>query len=270
MGLSGLFNFTQPNTDAYAISGYDFLRIKAYLSNSQGMGDLYFSQQGCHMITVGPDSDIAQVQVGYFDDQSAPTLLSQIMLTPDRPFPGNLLARNTTPYMPAAQAGRILIWPQDLYDPNYLPAGFNPITDKIVLEVPILDVIQYFKPQDVMPAVRADKVFYYQTLPFGSRDTYVLIPFYGRRYAHIQAKNNTAVDQSITIDGLNYTIADITTPGPTLQSITTVTVIATTATFSKVVTQAANGRFDMLQVKFTAGAATANLSLKVTVSDIAP
>src|SRR5690348_7452464 len=100
-------DFVQPNSDQSCLKGYDFFRLNTLLSCP---GDIYESKQSGRAFMLGPESDIANVGVTYFDDQKTPTFVSQFVLTPQRPWSGRIDARNEVGYMPANRPGRLLFY----------------------------------------------------------------------------------------------------------------------------------------------------------------
>lgn len=273
--------FIQPNTDAYALKGYSFLRLKQLLASA---GDIFESQQSAHAFALGPDSDISQVNIAYLDEQVPSTFLAQMTLTPHRTFESPIVAFNRTKlYAPSQVPARILIWPAEIYDPNYLPSGFTPNSDQLVFEPPIIDIFQFFSPPSSLSSVRADKTYYYDVLPFGSDDCYVLVPFYGRRYASIVMHNDGDVTCGVTVSGVNFRISE--DPPSEIPVVSTFTLGFHEST-SRVVTcnydsrqgqappltNANAGLFDYLLLQFNPTAPASDedpvdISLRVVVSD---
>lgn len=257
-----LYRFFQPNVDQAVIAGGDFVRMKQFAASA---GDLYESTQSSYAVAVGPESDFDEYTIAYWDAQQSTTRMSQVSISTGRPFLGRLNARNKQLYLPAQRPGRILFYPTPLWQSDYLPSGFNPVQDKIVFETPVLDVIQYFTPNQAPNTSRVDKTYEYDQLPFGLDDCFVLIPYYGRKYAFVKYRNKTDQAIDLSIDGLNWTITE---DGPTITSIRAAAAVAAGAEAEKVITAEANGLFDYLQITFNPAAAFAGTNqLRVTVSD---
>lgn len=274
--------FVQPNTDAYAIGGYSFLRLKQELASA---GDIFESQQGAHALALGPDSDISEVTIAYLDTQApGGTFLSTMTLTPQRMFESLIIAFNDTKqYAQSKAPGRILIWPTEIYDPTYLPADFSPNSDRLVFEPPVIDILQFFEPPAVLSSVRADKEYYYDILPFGVDDCFVLIPFYGRRYASIVMHNSGDVTCGVTVSGVNFRISE---SAPSEIALVPTFTLGFTESTSRVVTCNYDSRageippftninaglFDYLLLQFNPNVpgsdeAPVDISLRVVVSD---
>src|SRR3981189_3558041 len=130
-------SYPQPNADTYAVNSYGFFRLNTLLSSP---GDIYRSPQGGHLFCLGPESDVANVNIAYFDDQ-VPTFLQTTQISPGRSFTGFMAARNEATYSPSRRFGRIFCWSNDIYDPSFLPRSFSANTDHIQFIAPQLDVI---------------------------------------------------------------------------------------------------------------------------------
>lgn len=182
--------FPQSVADQFAINGFQFWRLNTPLSS---MGDLYESAQGALAFALGPNSDIANFRVSYFDEMRAGGV-GTILLSPDRSFVGRVDARNEVSYIESvARAGRVLISVDDIYNTAWRPADFDDDTWELV--PPELDVIQYFiNPPSLIPQ-RSDKTFRFQYLqpPInGAKRTFIGVPAYGRKSGTISIKNYTA------------------------------------------------------------------------------
>lgn len=198
--------FPQPNADAYALNGQQYFRLNTLLSSP---GDIYESAQGALAFAMGPDSDIARVRISYFDDQGGPTKTNETVIDPRRSFVGRVDARNETTYQPSNRPGRILLWPDDLFDPTYIPTtavtGFNPGTDALITIVPRLDVIQYFVAQQSLQSRRADKEYNSQSYDPTANLNYIIVPTYGRKYGFCDVINkDLMVASTFKVIGINY------------------------------------------------------------------
>lgn len=217
--------YPQPNSELYAAdASADFYRLKTKIFTP---GDIYESKVGCHAIALGPDSDLYHLNVGYFNQQEN-TFLSRALISPDRAFIGNIVARNDAQYAPASVPGRILFWPEETWDPNANSNGnLTPIlAQQISVVRPTLDVIQYFgAPPSVLPE-RNDKSYYFESLDtpnspnHPSQEGTVILPYYGRRYGYIRIINTASQDLNLTILGINYTRTGASAFGVTYQITT--------------------------------------------------
>jgi len=255
-------SYPQPDADKYATGGYQFFRLNTLLSSP---GDIYESSQSGLGFAVGPDSDIANVNVAYFDDQ-VDTFMQFAVISPNRALVGRLDARNEASYAPAGRPGKILFWSDDIYDPNFRPRAFVS-GDKIEFVAPRLDVLEYFiSPPSLGPA-RQDKSFVFQDYSVITGTLYIVVPYYGRKYCFTQFTNRNATDPTTYgISAVNYAITQDGSPNPYHQE--TVIHAAATVTSGNSVTQiitAKNqGTFDALIFSVTnAGPAP----LRIVMSD---
>lgn len=181
--------FPQPSSTAPVLGAKQSFRLKTGLVSS---GDIYESEVSALAFVIGPDSDIANVQVSYFDEDSS-TKVATALVTPDRDLIGRIDARNDVNYPGTTpRKGRILINSLDIWDTSFRPAGFNAANDVIEFETPTLDVIQYFvNPPSVIPP-RSDKTyrFQYWTAPLNANGiTYIGIPAFGRKSGYFTFLN---------------------------------------------------------------------------------
>lgn len=201
--------YPQPSASDYTRNGYDYFRLRTLLSSP---GDIYESAVGGRALCIGPESDIANVNINYFDDQVS-NYLQQTAVSPLRAFAGRIDAQNDRQYVPINRPGKILIWPADIYDPNFKPVAFVD-GDIMDFQAPVLDVIQYFAAPPSLSTPRIDKSFVFQN--YNSLSTaWIVVPFYGRKLAYIQFTNRTPVNvTNFQVIGVNYAITPDTTPAP--------------------------------------------------------
>jgi hypothetical protein len=200
-------SYPQPNSNRYAINGYQFFRLNTLLSSP---GDIYESEQSGLALCLGPESDVSKVACAYYDDQ-VPTFINSTIVDPNRSFVGRLDARNDSRYQPSNRPGRILFWSADLYDPSYVPSaslGFT-LTDAVQRIAPRLDVLQYFQAPASLVTRRADKEYRFEDYTLANGSTWIIFPSYGRKYCSVVCtNNNTKTDGSedfiFRVIGLNY------------------------------------------------------------------
>jgi hypothetical protein len=233
-------DFSQPNANQYALQGYKFFRLNTLISSP---GDIFESEQSGHAFAIGPDSDVANVAVAYFD-QSASGFMSQTILTPQRSWVGRLDARNDATYAPAGRPGRLLFWLADTYLPNFFPFNYDQVNDSIIRVTPRLDVIEYFEPQSSLVPQRNDGLFQFQNLaPLSvTGASWLTVPYWGRRYGSVTLGNaGTTDDYTYAIYGVNYSTN-------WSQQIYTGTVAADT-TVNKIIKATVDGMFDALFIR---------------------
>jgi hypothetical protein len=236
-------SFPQPNSEAYVTGGEDCFRLRTALSSP---GDMYESLVSGLGMALGPESDIANVNVAYFDAQ-APNFMQFTQVSPSRSFVGRIDANNTGKYAPAQRPGRVLIWPGDLYDPNYQPRGFG-VNDAIQFISPVLDVVQYFSTPGTLTPARTDKEYQFQNyLLVGT--LFIVVPYYGRKYCYVQFTNRNSTDpNTFGIRGVNYAITNDGSANPYHQETTirAAAAVAAGASVTVRVTAGSTGMFDAL------------------------
>ncbi len=235
--------YPQPSSNDYATGGSDIFRLFTPLTSP---GDIYESEQSGHALALGPLSDVANVNVAYFDKQ-VQTFVNQSQVGPPRSFVGRIDAQNTEFFVPSQRPGRILLWPSDLYDPSFLPIGFDADDATLTFITPVLDVIQYFKDAPSLIPVRNDKTFRFPSLDAASAtDQFVVIPYWGRKYACCRIFNQSA-SQTVTwaVRGITYY------PNPSNQAMEVIldsAVVATNTVHTTLVRAGINGMFDALLI----------------------
>ena len=201
--------YPQPEADKYVQSGFEFFRLFTTLGSD---GDIYESAQGAQAFALGPNSDISRVNLGYQDPNATTSgRLVKAQISPQRAFTGLVNAPNGQGnYLPAQRPGKILLWPDELYNADWVPS-FIEAGWRLDIVPPVLDVIQYFKaPDPTLDPQRSDKTYHFQRLPFPADDTkgWVLaIPFYGRRYMSLKIKNVRTQSVILDIYGVSFALA---------------------------------------------------------------
>jgi hypothetical protein len=192
--------YPQPSSDDYAIGGSEFFRLLTTLTSP---GDLYESEQSGHALALGPLSDVANVNIAYFDGQ-VPTFVNQTQVGPPRSFVGVINKLNDS-YAPSQRPGRILLWPSDLYDPSWIPSGFAQGQDTLTFITPVLDVIEYFSPQPSLVPTRNDKTFRFPQIDTdGIQIHFLVLPYWGRKYACCRIGNASTTPLIWTVKGITY------------------------------------------------------------------
>lgn len=256
-------SYPQPIASTYCTNSGNFFPLTTPLVSP---GDIYESDQSGHAFCIGPNSDIANVIVAVEDDQITPTQMRFTAISPQRPSVGFLATRPDTTYNPSGTPAKILFWSDDIYDPNWRPPGFDPDADNITFVPPQLEVYQYFQPTTPPPG-RVDKSYLFQDYDL-SATLYIVVPFYGRKYAYCQFTNsNTVEGNTYGIMGVNFTITKNGSANPYRQ----ITVIRAPAvvngggtTVTNIITATNQGMFDALVFSLdNAGPAP----LRIRVSD---
>lgn len=264
--------YPQPSANSYAIAGYPFFRLNTKLLTP---GDLYTSEQGATAFVIGPESDIANVRIYYLDNQLQPGQMNNVLISSDRGVAGPIYAQLDATYLPSGRPGRILIGVDDIYNPSYVPTGFNAGDDFQYVQ-PILDIIQYFGDSPSITPQRNDKSYDFQTTLGATDDTkatYYVVPYYGRRYAAIAMQNLGADAVNLSVVGVNYTIKPTATTPPAQETtILAVTSVASHATHQQIVTAGTHGMFDALVIRMKDAAGSPSVAppvtLRISLSDV--
>ncbi len=233
-------SYPQPPGSSAVLSGAQLFRLRTELSSP---GDIYESDVSGLALSVGPDSDIANIRFAYFDPQ-ATTRMTTGTFSPQRAFVGLVASQNTADYPTSRRPGRILFWADDIYDPNYVPRAAAP-GNTIQFVPPIVDIVQYLSQPTALTPARADKKYLFQNYT----TTYFVVPYYGRKYAYIQYTNRNFTDPSTYgILGVNFAITNSAGPNPYHQETTIVTpaAVASGASVTTVITAKNQGCFDCL------------------------
>ena len=180
-------------TDA-VITGQEYFRLKREVDSS---GDIYEVDQGTRAIYIGPDSDLGEVTVTYYNP-SEPLGLETAQVAVNGPFVGRVDALMATQVSSTGQVARILISPADIVKPDYLRptvGAINGPPKRRSNVPPVIDLICALKTLPAIPEVRADRVLRFPQVPYedvfvgpppndGSTD--IVIPLYARRMTSIQ------------------------------------------------------------------------------------
>ena len=176
------------NTEASqsVLNGGNEYRLKQPLGSS---GDIWEIDAGASCVYVGPDSDLAEYRLLYYDP-SSPNELAAADVSVGGPFVGQLNSQLSRRLRLTREPGRILAHPVDLYEPDYeRPTGGSPDRPSRTIRIPpVVDLMFAFTPR-TPPAVRSDRTVRLTEVPFEDDGvgTDILIPAYGRRLITVQA-----------------------------------------------------------------------------------
>lgn len=173
------------NQDVQAvIRSQEYFRLKQVV---QSPGDIYELDESTRAVYIGPDSDIGEVQMTYFNPDE-PNALETAIISINGPFVGRVDALLKTIVPSTSQPARILINPVDIVDNAYVPP--LSIAERRFNIPAQIDLIAALKNLPDIPSVRADKTFRFPSVPYtagqafppdnGSTD--ILLPIYGRRF----------------------------------------------------------------------------------------
>lgn len=169
----------------------EYYRLKREV---QSPGDIYEIDASTKAVYIGPDSDISEVKVQYFDP-NAPNSVETAVVSINGPFVGRLDSMLKTKVPTTSQPGRLLVSPVDIVDPSYqvvYSGARQPMRQFLI--PPQIDLMAALSPLPDIPQVRADKTFRYPSVPYDTvlnadpdtdGATIVLVPIYGRRLATV-------------------------------------------------------------------------------------
>lgn len=179
----------QNNADNAVIRGQEYYRLKQTIDSP---GDIFEVDQSTRAIYIGPDSDISEVRVTYYDPES-PTGLSTADVSINGPFVGRIDSLLATKIPVTGQKARILVSPVDIVDNTYRRTLTGPFANFREFNVPAkLDLMCALKTLPSIPQVRADRTLRFPNTPYeisapsGSGGTDLIIPIYGRRMVSVQ------------------------------------------------------------------------------------
>lgn len=201
----------QPDVNA-VIRSQQFYRLKQVVESP---GAIYEIDESALSIYIGPDSDISEVEVTYFNPDE-PLGLETATVSVNGPFVGRLDALLKTQVPSTGQPARILVSPSDLVDNAYTPPAsyaFGGAASRKFNIPAVVDVIFGLKPQPEIPQVRADRTIRFPNVVYGpaavgppNGSTNLIVPIYGRRMVTLDVIGNQ-LDCQVSLVTLE--------PGPT-------------------------------------------------------
>lgn len=193
-------SYPQPLASLETIEGSEFFRINTLLQTG---GDAYELDVSAKAFVIGPESDIARARVTYYDP-SAPGRSSSFVVSVGDPFVGRIDAFASQKYPVANTPARVIVSLEDLYEPIWTPSL---VAVGIVKVRPRLDLLAYLSDRASLPQKRADFVTRGRlTIAAGQTGTFILCPYYGRKYASVIVTNYTgAAGYTVDISGVNFT-----------------------------------------------------------------
>jgi hypothetical protein len=186
---------TLPNQEGspeQVLENQDFFRL---FERVESPGDIWEIDSSTKAIYVGPDSDLAEIALRYFNRQSSSTTkMTSATVAVNGPFVGRLDSLLATRYPVTNQQARILVTPVDIVDPDYERPTGPTLVPARRWNAPInVDLICALKPLPSIPEVRADRTYRLPRVPFNNEDgeeddgsTDIVIPIYGRRMVTVQ------------------------------------------------------------------------------------
>lgn len=253
--------YPPPSSTQPVLQSGDYYRLLTTLASP---GDVYDSEESGYGVAIGPLSDIARVNVAYFDD-TAPSKMRIVQVTNKAPLIGRINARPVVNYgmpdFPPAGAnslagtppevpprGRVLFSLADNV-PQFNVAGSNSTMFTVGTQPIVLDLIQYFQPPAVLPTLRNDKKYYFDRVPTSGITNYTInLPFFGRAWGQIAVSGSAT--QQVAIFGLRFGIGNPV--APVLWTIRANAAIGANG-FTTIIDTNVLGEFDFIQIVYAAG-----------------
>lgn len=181
-----------PNGASRAVlAGQNYYRIKREI---QSPGDVFEIDVSAAAMYIGPDSDIAEARVTYYDPQ-APNELQTFDVGLGGPLVERVISSPGDVVSSTGMPATTLVSPADVVNNAYERPAVSPFVPQRRINFPAeIDFIASLSPPPSIPITRADKTFRIPNVPFedsgvvpsdGSTD--LVVPIYGRRFVSVQA-----------------------------------------------------------------------------------
>jgi hypothetical protein len=242
----------------------------------QSGGDIFEIESGVKALVLGPESDVSDLLVTFFDKQS-PTNVNQVVISSRSPFIGRVDVLLATQIPSAQTQARIQVSVRDLVDNTFLPYTFSQDDDFFAARIkPRIDLLSYFSNPGLLPQGRADRQYFFPFISTAAPPSaaWYALPYYGRRYAHLSLTNQhaaAATTYTLQVFGINFSAgAAQGGGGKWAQTLLDTLTAVQFATDNGVVLAATAGMFDMLALRMTntVGLFDPDSTLRVTVSDL--
>lgn len=264
-------------TDVAVRGGQEVFRL---FQQIQSAGDIFELNASAKAICIGPQSDLSSYRVDFFDTQ-APDRIDEINLAIGNPIIGRLDAKLATQYPGTSLPANILVTARDIVDNTFLPTTFVPAENDFVAARPIpnIDILQYLDEPSALAPMRDDRVYFFPFISTGvpPQDAFYILPYYGRRYCHINLVNRNAgvTTYTATVLGINLSAGTTTTApvgrnkaGETALGVLSAASLAT----DNLIIDASDGLFDLISIQLanSVGLFDPDSTLRITVSDRTP
>jgi hypothetical protein len=174
-------SYPQPQASQEVIEGQEIFRLKTPLVSS---GDIYEVDTSATAFAIGPESDIQNARITYYDP-TKPGRSESFVISAGSPFAARIDSFASSKFPTSNTQARILISPEDIINNQWTTQLTSVGWSSIV--PPTLDVIGYLGAPPRLTEMRPDR-FYKGRLGFNGQDRSILaVPLYGRRYASVTA-----------------------------------------------------------------------------------
>jgi hypothetical protein len=266
------------------LNGQEVFRFNQLINDG---GDIYEFDSGSKGFVVGPQSDLAQYRINYYDDQE-PDKIGESVVSVDNPLLSRVDALLDREYPSAKIPGNILVSPVDFIDPGWKPAGWRNYVDPFTAFDSLacypslrVDLISHLKDPGVVSPRRDDRIYRFSRFGgaavAGSLGWY-FIPMYGRRFYeclfhhHGDVGTYTFNFYGVTLSpGVQDSVGS-TDPGETKAIMVPLVANQTVTqgnTMRRIFTADTEGMYDLIifSIEGDTGLADGGSSMQITTSD---
>jgi hypothetical protein len=259
------------------IGGQEFYRLKQEL---QSGGDIFEIDSSVKALALGPQSDVADLLVTFFDAQSN-VQIGQTIISAKVPFIGRVDARLATEIPSAGTVGRIQVSVRDLV-PSWPTTGVLPsgviraagATDFVAANIkPVIDLLAYLSNPPALPPARSGRSYFFPFIATGAgAAAWYLLPYYGRTYGHLNFVNvhqAAAIAYTVNVYGISLSAGTDFTSGITKQGETLLgTLTVNQDETGNLIWGLCEGMYDYIAVQVaSSGLFDPDTTMRVTVMD---
>lgn len=217
--------YPQPKSSITVLNNQEYFRLFTEL---QSNGDIYEIDTSAKGLVIGPNSDVQNVRVYYFDEQAPYNKVNSALVSVSDPWIGRINALMDRNYPDPESRARILVTSEDLIpdiDQTWTSIGnpqveFNPI-DLAVVNRPYIDLLCYHSTPPALPIARAERKWVYAPIINDRGDTsgisWYLFPHYRRKYFSMRVGSLAAIANPPYIEVYGITVLPRGDGHPTLE-----------------------------------------------------
>ncbi len=193
-------SFPQPRSSISVLEGQEFFRLHTEL---QSNGDIYEIDTSVKGMVIGPNSDIQNVRIYYYDLQ-APNQIGTALISVNDPFVTRMNALMANDYPGLGAKARVLVTSDDIIPhvgQTFIVSATEPNNtyDLQVWHRPWIDLMSYHRDPPATPATRAENqwqetVVIVGRAPASTGVSWYFFPHYRRKYFHARFFSNVLTD----------------------------------------------------------------------------
>jgi hypothetical protein len=186
----------QTQASSQVLRGQEYWRLKEELTHA---GQIFEVDNSAKAIAIGPESDIHEAIVAYYDPDKTPSLVELGNITVGSPWIGRLDALLAETYTTADELARLFVYAK----PNVVSV-FTVAAGKIRVINPVLDLFVYTAEPEQVPMERAVRRI--TTVAWGTGGhAYIYAPFYGRRLCSVNLRNGAGdLNGALTLEAIRF------------------------------------------------------------------